>query len=141
MKRGPKSQSALATVLVNAGHQMPAQPPAELTDAQAMVWRDTVASVPGDFASRAAFPILIAYCRHVCRNRLLEMQISKFEPEWTNVDGGLERLDKMLAMAERETRAITACARALRLTPQAQMHPRPAARMVNDLKMGPRPWE
>jgi hypothetical protein len=141
VKRGPKSQSALATVVVDAGRQMPARPPAELTDAQAMVWRDTVASMPGDFATRAAFPILIAYCRHVCRNRLLEMQIAKFEPEWTSVDGGLERLDKMLAMAERETRAITACARALRLTEQAQMHPRSAARMVNDLKVGPRPWE
>jgi hypothetical protein len=69
------------------------------------------------------------------------MQIAKFEPEWTSVDGGLERLDKMLSMAERETRAITACARALRLTPQAQMHPLSAGRMLNDMKTGPRPWE
>jgi hypothetical protein len=69
------------------------------------------------------------------------MQIAKFEPEWTAADGGLERLDKMLSMAERETRAITACARALRLTPQALMHPRSAGRMVNDTQSGPRPWE
>jgi hypothetical protein len=40
----------------------------------------------------------------------------------------LPYLDKLLAMAERETRAATACARALRLTPQSIMHPRTAGR-------------
>ena len=53
------------------------------------------------------------------------------------VDGGLERLDRLLAIAERETRAITACARALRLTPQAQMHPRTAGRAVSNVPSGP----
>ncbi|WP_194475577.1 hypothetical protein [Bradyrhizobium sp. CCBAU 53338] len=120
---------------------MPAQPPAELTDAQAMIWRDAVGSMPGNWLTRAAHPILIAYCRHACRARLLEMQIAQFEVEWTRVDGGLERLDKLFAMAERETRAISACARALRLTPQALMHPRTAGRRINDLPAGPRPWD
>jgi hypothetical protein len=72
---------------------------------------------------------------------LLEMQIAQFEPEWTSVDGGLERLDRLLAVAERETRALTACARALRLTPQAQMHPRTAGRAVSNLPIGPQPWD
>jgi hypothetical protein len=97
--------------------------------------------MPGDWLTRAAYPILIAFCRHTCRARLLEMQIAKFEPEWTSVEGGLERLDKMLAMAERETRAIAACARAMRLTPQALMHPKTAGRRINDSQPGPRPWE
>ncbi|WP_338692024.1 hypothetical protein V5279_37935 [Bradyrhizobium sp. 26S5] len=141
MKSGRKSQNELATIVVGAGKRMPSPPPAELTDAQAMVWRDSVGSMPGEWLTRAAYPILIAYCRHACRARLLEMQIAKFEPEWTRVDGGLERLDKMLAMAERETRAISACARALRLTPQAQMHPRTAGRRLNDAPQGARPWE
>jgi len=72
---------------------------------------------------------------------VLEKQISQFELEWTMVDGGLERLDRLLAVAERETRAMTACARALRLTPQAQMHPRTAGRAVSNLPSGPRPWD
>src|SRR4051794_12129128 len=141
MKRGPKSHDSLTTIVVDAGKAMPARPPAELTDAQSKVWMDVVASMPGHWSTRAAYPILIAFCRHVCRARLLEMQIGKFEPEWTGADGGLERLDKLRCMAERETRAITACARAMRLTPQAQMHPRTAARLVNDTPTGPRPWE
>ncbi len=90
---------------------------------------------------RATFPILIAYCRHACRARLLELQVAQFELEWTRAEGGLERLDKLLALAERETRAMIACARALRLTPHAQMHPRTAARAIDNLPAGPPPWE
>jgi hypothetical protein len=141
VKRGPKSSNEIATVVLRAGKQMPFPPPSELSDAQAMIWRDTVAAMPGDWLTRAGFPILIAYCRHSCRARLLEMQIATFEIEWTKVEGGLERFDKMLSMAERETRALSACARALRLTPQATMHPRTAGRALSNHSTGPRPWD
>jgi hypothetical protein len=119
---------------------MPSSPPPELSDAQTKVWLDVVGSFPGDWFTRAASPILTAYCRHVCRARLLELQIAQFEPEWTRADGGLERLDRLLAVAERETRAMTACARALRLTPQTQMHARTAGRAVSNVPSGPLPW-
>ena len=138
--RGRKSSTALSTVVIDAGRQMPAVPPAELTDAQAVVWRDVIGSLPGGWLTQAAHPILVAFCRHVCRARMLERQIARLEPEWTR-DCGLERLDRLLAVAERETRAITACARALRLTPQAQMHPRSAGRAVSNMPSGPRPWD
>ena len=72
---------------------------------------------------------------------MLELQIARLEPEWTRLESGLERLDRLLAVAERETRAITACARALRLTPQAQMHPRTAGRAVSNVPSGPMPWD
>jgi hypothetical protein len=140
-QRGRKSSAELSTVVIDAGPRIPSSPPPELTDAQATVWRDVVGSLPGDWFTPAAHPILLAYCRHVCHARLLEMQIAQFEPEWTRVDGGLERLDRLLAVAERETRAMTACARALRLTPQSRMHPRTAGRAVSSLPSGPRPWD
>ena len=138
-QRGRKSAEGLATI--GAGYRSPPPPPAELSDAQAAVWRDCVASVPGHWFTRACFPVLVSYCRHVCRARLLEMQIAKFEPEWRKVPDGLERLDRMLAMAERESRAITATARALRLTPHSQMHPRSAGRAIDPVPSGPRPWD
>src|SRR5262245_21416657 len=119
---------------------MPAPPPPELTDAQAAVWRDAVSSMPGNWLQRGAYGILIEYTRHVCRARLLEGQVARFEEEWLKEDGGLERFDKLLAMAEREGKAALACARALRLTPQAQMHPRTAGRMANDVPPYPSPW-
>src|SRR5262245_48417977 len=107
-------------------------------DAQAAVWRDAVSSMPGNWLQRGG--ILIEYTRHVCRARLLKGQVARFEEEWLKEDGGLERFDKLLAMAEREDKAALACARALRLTPQAQMHPRTAGRMANDMSPYPSPW-
>ena len=125
-------------MVVDAGKRMPPSAPAELSDAQAQIWRDVVGSLPGGWISRAVHPVLVAYCRHVCRARLLEQQIAMFEMTLTKAQG---RLDRLLAMAERETRAVTACARALRLTPQAQMHPRTAGRQLNDMPTMPRPWD
>ena len=141
MKRGRKSTAEITSVVIDASRRPPARPPAELTDAQAAVWRDAAGCMPGGWLARGAYPILIEYCRHVCRARLMEARIAEFEPEWTKVEGGLERLDKLLAIAERETRAVAACARALRLTPQAQMHPRTAGRRTDSLPNGPMPWD
>jgi hypothetical protein len=142
MKRGRLSAADLSTVMVDARGAKPAQPPSELTDAQAQVWRDAVASMPGNWLTRGAHPILIAYCRHVCRARLLEAQVAKFKIEWAKKDGGLERLDRLLSMADRETKALTNCARQLRLSPQQVMHPKRAGRaLANVLPSGPRPWD
>jgi hypothetical protein len=86
--------------------------------------------------------VLIAYCRHACRARLLEQQLRQFEFEWARVDGGLQRLDRLLQMAERESRALTAAARSLRLTPQSQVHPRTAGRALNNWPADARrPWD
>jgi hypothetical protein len=74
-KRGRVSSAELATVVVDAGRCMPASPPPELTDAQATIWRNVVGSLPNDWFTRAAHPILVSYCQHVCRAQLLEKQI------------------------------------------------------------------
>ena len=49
----------LSTAVIDAGRQMPALPPAELTDAQAVVWRDVIGSLPGGWLTQAAHPILV----------------------------------------------------------------------------------
>jgi hypothetical protein len=144
MKRGRKSRAELEmtdSVIVDVSQRIPPPPPSELNDAQAQVWRDAVASMPGNWLQRGAHALLVEYTRHVCRSRLLEQQIALFDTEWIRADGGLERFDRLLGMAERETKALTACARALRLTPQAQMHPRSAGRLINNLPSGVEsPW-
>ncbi len=133
MKRGRQSVVELATLPVSVTGKPKHNPPSELTDAQAQVWRDVVASVDGaKWLTRANYPVLIEYVRHVCRARTLESQIARFQTEWVKVEGGLERFDRLLSMADRETRAMTACARALRLTPQSQMHAKVAGRIARD---------
>jgi hypothetical protein len=126
--RGRRSAAELSAVMLES-KQVSTNPPSELSDAQAAVWRDAVSSMRGDKLARGAYPILVAYCRHVCRARMLESLISAFKLEAVKEDlNNLPYLDKLLAMAERETRAATACARALRLTPQSIMHARTAGR-------------
>ena len=142
-KRGRKSAAELALTdipVVDVSRSMPPPPPSELSDAQAAVWRDAVSCMPGDWLRRGAHGILIEYCRHVCRSRLLEVQIAHFQQELIAAEGGLERLDKLLAAADRETKSALACARALRLTPQAQMHPRVAGRRLAEVSPYPSPW-
>jgi hypothetical protein len=142
-KRGRKSAAELALTdipVVDVSRRMPPPPPSELSDAQAAVWRDAVSCMPGDWLRRGAYGILVEFCRHICRSRLLEVQIAQFQQEWIVADGGLERLDRLLVMAERESKAAIACARALRLTPQAQMHPRVAGRQLAGVSPYPSPW-
>jgi hypothetical protein len=139
IKRGKKSAAELS-VIVDVSRRLPPPPPAELSDAQAAVWRDTAANLPGDWLD-ASGPILIEYSRHVCRSRLLERMVRDFEAEWTKVEGGLERLDRLLAMADRETRSALACARALRLTPQARIEPKTAGTRIANNPTGRRPWD
>jgi hypothetical protein len=96
-------------------------PPEELNEAQASEWRAVVARFPQDYFRREHYALLIAYCQHVCRSRWVAQQIEAFEPEWLGHEGGLQRLDKLHQMAERESKLIMALARSMRLTHQAQL--------------------
>jgi hypothetical protein len=139
--RGRKSSTELTTKapLTVLAERRPS-PPADLTEAEGLVWSDVVGCMPCGWLSKAQVPLLVAYCRHTARAGLLAQQLSAFDPAWVKVEGGVQRLDKLLAMAERETRALTACARSLRLTPQSQYGPRAAATAASKGN-GPRPWD
>jgi hypothetical protein len=112
-----------------------------LSAAAAEVWRDTVGTLPAGWFTLGQYPIVMAYCRHAAQADELAKQADAFEPEWLKADGGLDRLNKLLAMAERETRAMTACARAMRITKQSQIEPRGAGRRMAGALDAPRPWD
>jgi hypothetical protein len=141
MPRRSKAALETSALVVDVRRTMPPKPPSELTDGQAEIWRDVVSSLPGGWLTRAGYPVLIAYCRHVARARLVEQQIAQFELEWTSADGGLERFSLLLQMAQRETKAILDCARMLRLAPHQQIDPRSAGRRLANAPPGfPSPW-
>jgi hypothetical protein len=71
---------------------------------------------------------LEALCRHTCRSRVLAAQVTKVEKSCLKTEEGLRVLDRLLAMLERETRAITALLRTMRLTQQARIDARSAGR-------------
>ena len=139
-KPGRKSAASLASVPVPLASRRP-PPPERLLEAEAIVWRDVVGAMPADWFTRESYPVLTAFCRHTARADMLAGLLADFTSEWIKVEGGLQRLDKLLAMAARETTTATACARALRLTQQARIQPRGAGRAMAKNPGGPRPWD
>lgn len=140
MKRGPKSAADLATV-TPIGAARP-QPPDDLSTAQAEIWRGIVNRLPQDWFPRETLTILAAHCRHVTTHRLLSDAIDLYQPDWLTVEGGVERLGKLTAMRDRETRGMVATARALRLTKASQTRPETAYRAAKAATSdGRRPWD
>lgn len=137
------TEAAELNTALGLWQKMPAKAPAELTDAQAAVWRDVVGAMPGGFMTPAAKPLLIEYCRHVCRARLLEAAVAGFDISWAKVEGGLERFEKILAMADRETKAIINLARQLRISPHSLIDPKTAGRASRNIAEEPTemPWD
>jgi hypothetical protein len=138
MKPGRRSRSELemSPLVVDVRRVMPPRPPNELTHDQSAIWRAVVGSMRGDWLTRGMHPVLTEYCRRVVRSRWLDQEIA------STAAHDLERLDKLFGMAERESKAVLALARALRLTPQSQQHPSAAGRMARDRGPDyPLPWK
>jgi hypothetical protein len=101
---------------------------------------DTVECMQSSWLNQAQVPLLVASCRHTARASVLAQQVSAFDPAWLKADGGVQWLDKLPAIAERETRALIACAQSLRLTHQSKYGPRAAATTASKVK-GRRRWD
>lgn len=138
-QRGRKSAASLAVVTTLPGQR--AEPPRELTKAQAEVWRAVVSTKPADWFTEDTHPLLMAYCRHVVTATVLARQIDGFNPDWLADEDGLKRYEKLLAMRERETRAMTALARSMRLTQQSRYKAETAATKASSVGSGRKPWE
>jgi hypothetical protein len=140
MKRGRKSAAEHLSV-VSFAKARPG-PPLSLTEAQADAWRAITNRLPADWFPRETHPILTALCKHISTFELLSKAIDRYEPEWLDVDGGIERLMKLTQMRERESRGVLAASRALRLSKQAQIKPERAGRIVADAPDDARrPWD
>jgi hypothetical protein len=141
--RGRQSVAAIETPVIVSSlpdHRPP--PPDDLTEAQAAEWRIVVRRMPSDWFPAETHSLLAAYCAHVTTLRLLTAEVERFRPEWANDAEGLHRLDKLLAMREREARAMSAAATRLRLTPQSRYRASNAAvATARNLSGNKPPWE
>lgn len=137
-KRGRASADSLAIMPTMDDSRL--TPPDGLSEAEIDLFLDTVNRLPRGWFPPEAVEHLAAYCRHAVASADLSRMIHCFSPDWLKVEGGLERLDRLMRMRERETRAMMACARALRLTNQSRYDPRAAARGA-DKPRGKRPWD
>jgi hypothetical protein len=142
-KRGRKSQASLETVkVVSLSATDALVAPDHLTPAQVAIWNEVIADQPASAFSPTHAPLLEMYCRHVINNRLLGEQMMKFDYSSLKDHEQVKTFDRLLAMAERESRAASSLATRLRITRQAIDQQTVARMTVNGKsKAGKKPWE
>lgn len=119
--RGRKSTAALTVVASNPVQAVNRPgPPSELTEEQSAEWVAVVNRLPADWFPRETHPVLVSYVRHIVEARHVAQLIAKLTAA-KSVD--VDEYDKLLRIQERETRALTACARSMRLTQQTTYLP------------------
>lgn len=132
-KRGRKSSAELSVVPIDCKAQRP-PPPADLTPAQAKIWTDIVDTSPAGWF-RDGDVLLGLYCRHVHTGNQLAKLINDCKVDLHD----LQRLGRLLAMRDRETRMMMSLATKMRLTQQARITPRSAGRQMEET--GRKLWE
>lgn len=124
--RGRKSAASLSVVAGTIDGRPRA--PADLTSYQREVWDRTVANEAASFFKTAALQQLLKeYCRHVESAHKLAAMIQTIEQSRTLDEDDLKQYDKLLAMRDRETKAVGDKATKLRLTNQSRYTPQAAA--------------
>lgn len=132
-KPGRISSADLSVVTSFPSQRPPA--PEHLSETEKVEWRALTGCMPADWFPRETHAALAALCRHTVRSRLLGAQICKAQDCCFGSEDALRFLDKLLAMLERETRAVAALSRSMRLTQQTRTDKNSAYRMTS----GPRP--
>ena len=142
MARGRKSAAAAGVSVVAGNFGTRPEPPPELQDEEAAIWRQTAASEPADFFGTAALRALLAdYCRHRASADKITEVINLFKSEWLRNAEGSKRYHSLLRMREMETRAAAGMATKLRLTNQARYTPQAAGTAARNVAKGYKPWE
>lgn len=115
-------------------------PPPSLSPAQKAVWVSVVNSRPADWFGEEHGPMLAQYCRHKVQADIIAQQLEAFNPAWLADEEGLKRYDRLLAMNERESRAMTSLLRNMRLTQQSLIRADKVVKSAGGGK-GLKPWQ
>jgi hypothetical protein len=139
MARGRRSAATLSTVASSIDRRPSA--PLDLTAAQKATWELTIGSEAIDqFKTAALRQLLKDYCRHVATADFLSEEINAASTGCLRDLDELRRFNRLLAMRDRETKAIADKATKLRLTNQSRYTPRAASTAAQSAGVL-RPWE
>lgn len=136
VKRGRKSSADLAMIPLNGSIQTVARPdaPYELTDAQSDIWHRVSEDLPAGWFTPKHVGLLKMYCRHEAQSDRIAMLI---EQEMAKHELDVQQYDKLLAMQEREGRAMSSLATRMRITQQA-LYDKSKKAPSNSVR---KPWE
>lgn len=141
-QRGRKSVESMAVATLDApGVSERLNAPVHISDAERGVWIEVVNDQPAAAFSATHAPLLELYCRHIVQARILADELTNFDRAWMADDEGLKRYDRLLGMAERESRAASSLATRLRITRQAVEHPTTVGRGLAAQSKQRKPWE
>lgn len=142
MKRGRKSAASMGAAIIAGGFGQRPEPPPELTDDEAAIWRETTASEAADFFNTAALRGLLKdYCRHRAASDKIADVINLFQVDWLKNAEGAKRYHALLKMRDLEARGAADKATKLRLTNQARYTPQAASTASRNAAKGPKPWD
>lgn len=131
-----KSVAALSLVGdTTVGTVQIAPVPAELTPAEARIWRDAVESKPAEWFGADSWPVLKEYVRAAVMCDTLAVVATDAAQ---SKDGDL--IKAVLATRDRESRRMADLATKLRLTQQSRYTPQAAA-TADKRASGKRPWQ
>lgn len=135
--------SAAALSVATATADRRALPPSDLSEAEALLWREVVDSKPSDWFGDDSLPVLKEYVRAaaMCDRlaRLLDLAMDASEKPVDAESARLPSVPELLLARDRESRRAANLATKLRLTQQSRYTPQAAA--TADKKAGnKRPW-
>lgn len=136
----PGRPSAIALATVSALPTRMLEPPADLSEEQALVWVSVVATKPIEWWDAGSTPLLAQYCRATVESvRVGEMvdAVSRRLVHGDNCLGDYKELRKIQAGLSAE---LTSLATKMRLSQQSRYQAK-SANTANDKAHGRRPWQ
>lgn len=132
-QNGRKSAKSLEVVAPVSRMPRPIAP-TELSEEQAREWSLVVERLPADWFPAETHGLLAQYCRHIVSARRVAQLIASLE---SGEDFSIAAYDKLLAMQEREGRAMSSLATRMRISQQSTFD----KEKRKPLKMRKPPWE
>ena len=133
-KRGPKSAAEKeAACLISGEFRKPPKPPGDLNEGQKSIWQLIVNRLPADWFAFENYPLLVQYCRHISRARLVSQMLDDMKKEKFIIKDYRD----LLRSEEEQSRILSSLATKMRLTQQSA-YDKSKKKPPED---GPKPWE
>jgi hypothetical protein len=132
-QRGRKSVASFEVLPAKVTAIQRPDAPYDLTDEQAAEWWAVVNRMPADWFPRETHALLAQFCRHVVSARRVAQLIQQMEK---SDNFSVDDYNKLLAMQEREGRAISSLATRMRVS-QHSTYDEKKRKPIQ----GKKPWE
>jgi hypothetical protein len=137
----PRKSAASLTIASPVELRRLPPPPGDLTDYQAGLWHQIVATKPSDWWDAANLPLLRALVVHESSAAVIDGQLATFEPEWLKDDDGLRRFKMLSQIRAEHTAKVESLMTKMRLTQQSRYGAREATTAARRAGKSPKPWD